>query len=128
GNIMKGAVGSSFTTVNYTEPRIIRVDPTTDKPLGDGATFRLKFNKPIDINSFNGNGVATIGRLDAFNGTVVQNIPIAPPRLDLSDPSTLILAPTGVAIQPSSFYRLTVSGVHDTQQPFNTQKEAQSFN
>ena len=122
GQMLGTAVGSSFTTVNYTEPRIIRVDPSVDLPLGDGATFRLKFNKPVDAAS----GAIKLEQLDTNHGQRIGALSVQV-SIDPVDPSTIVVAPTGVAIQPSSFYRLTASGVRDTQSPPNVQKEAQSF-
>lgn len=122
GHPLGASVGSSFTTVNYTEPKIVRVDPSVDLPLIDGATFRLKFNKAVDASS----GAITLQQLDSMHGQRTADVPVRiyPDTVDLS---TIVVAPTGVAIQPSSFYRITASGVRDTQTPPNTQKEAQVF-
>ncbi|HXA17287.1 MAG TPA: Ig-like domain-containing protein [Thermoanaerobaculia bacterium] len=128
GNLMKADVGMSFTTVDYTEPRITAITPSTAIPIDNGVTFRLKFNKPIDMTSYtapNG-GVAKLEQLAAPNGTVIATIPVVL-NLDTVDPSTLLLAPTGVAIAPSSFYRVTVSGTKDLQTPPNVQTAAQVF-
>lgn len=129
GHHLRAPVSASFTTVNYSEPRIIRVEPAVDVPLGDGATFRLKFNKSIDLASFapGGGAVARVELLDAYHGAAISTLSIAAPYLDPADASALMIAPAGVRIQASSFYRVTVSGVRDTQQPFNVQKETQSF-
>ncbi|HEY6211812.1 MAG TPA: Ig-like domain-containing protein, partial [Vicinamibacterales bacterium] len=123
GNAMPVSVGSSFTTVNYTEPAVVRVDPAEDLPIAANTTFRIKFNKPIDITSFDaGGGVLTLERLDAYKGNAIASVPIAK-YLDPLDVSTLVVAPQGVAIAESSFYRLTVSGARDTQTPPNVQKD-----
>ncbi|HJT17385.1 MAG TPA: Ig-like domain-containing protein, partial [Thermoanaerobaculia bacterium] len=126
GHTLVAPAGSSFTTVNYTEPRIIHVDPSVDLPLSDGATFRLKFNKPIDISSYQDGGVAKLEQLNAAHGQAIATIPTVL-SLDNADASTLVIAPTGVAIQPSAFYRITVSGTRDTQSPPNVQSVAQTF-
>ncbi|MEO8035365.1 MAG: Ig-like domain-containing protein, partial [Acidobacteriota bacterium] len=128
GNKMRAPVGAVFTTVNYTEPKIVRVDPAVELPLPAQSSFRLKFNKPIALGSFdagNGGSIA-LEQLDTYKGGRVAVIPFTE-FLDANDPSTLVVAPTGVAIQQSSFYRITVGGVRDTQTPFNTQKEPQVF-
>lgn len=122
GNTMAAAVGSSFTTVNYTEPDIVRVDPSVDAPLFDGATFRVKFNKPIDGTS----GFAVLERLDRHHGVALEEIPVSR-YVDPSDPSTLVIAPNGVAIAESSFYRLRIAEVRDTQTPSNTQREQRAY-
>ena len=104
------------------------ITPSPALPIDNGVTFRLKFNKPIDITSYaTGNGgVATLEQIAAPGGAVVA--PITPSlNLDLVDPSTLILAPMGTAIAPSSFYRITISGTRDTETPPNVQKAAQIF-
>ncbi|HEX7832706.1 MAG TPA: Ig-like domain-containing protein, partial [Thermoanaerobaculia bacterium] len=122
GNGMPVAVGSSFTTVNYTEPDIVRVDPSVDAPLFEGATFRVKFNKPVDGQS----GFAVLERLDRHHGVAVEEIPVTR-YVDPSDPSTLVVAPSGVAIAESSFYRLRIAEVRDTQTPPNVQRETRAF-
>ena len=117
--------GTSFTTVNYTEPAIVRVQPAESEALVDGQTFRIKFNKAIDVASFDaGNGgVATLDRLASYKGAILEPIPIAR-SIDPVDPSTLVIAPVGVAVQESSFYRLTIAGVRDTITPPNVQRDA----
>ncbi|HEX6642192.1 MAG TPA: Ig-like domain-containing protein, partial [Thermoanaerobaculia bacterium] len=96
GNGMKIPVGSSFTTVNYTEPSVVRVTPAEEDPVVLGTTFRVKFNKAIDVHSFDaGNGgVVKIEKLDAYKGA-----PIGGPQpitfyIDTVDPTTLVVAPT----------------------------------
>ncbi|HEX9406616.1 MAG TPA: Ig-like domain-containing protein, partial [Thermoanaerobaculia bacterium] len=128
GHMLVAPVGSSFTTVYYTEPRVIRIDPPIDLPIGDGATLRLKFNKPIDVTSFQtGNGgIAKLEQLDAAHGQPAATIPVQV-FLDPADSSTLVIAPAGVAIQPSAFYRVTVAGTRDTQTPPNIQATPQTF-
>ncbi|HUJ13824.1 MAG TPA: Ig-like domain-containing protein, partial [Thermoanaerobaculia bacterium] len=128
GHTLFAPAGSSFTTVNYTEPRVIRIDPSVDLPLTDGATFRVKFNKAIDLGSFQGGngGVAKLDQLDAAHGQATSDVPVIL-SLDPADSATLVLAPAGVAIQPSSFYRVTVSGARDTQSPPNVQSTPQTF-
>jgi Bacterial Ig-like domain len=114
--------GTSFTTVNYTEPAIVRIEPSENEALIDGQVFRVKFNKPIDLASFDaGNGgVVTLDRLGSHHGSPVATVPITR-SLDPVDPSTLVIAPSGVAIAESSFYRLTIAGVRDTSAPPNVQ-------
>jgi Bacterial Ig-like domain/F5/8 type C domain len=122
GNAMKGAVGTSFTTVNYTEPAVVSVTPPEHLPIPEGTTFRVKFNKAIDESSFQpGNGgLLTLQRLDGYKGNSVENIPVSK-FVDPADPTTLVIAPVGVAIAESAFYRITLSGTRDTQVPPNTQ-------
>ncbi|HVR38489.1 MAG TPA: Ig-like domain-containing protein, partial [Thermoanaerobaculia bacterium] len=126
GNGMKVAVGSSFTTVNYTEPAVVRVDPADDQPVASGTTFRVKFNKAIDVHSFDaGNGgVVKVEKLDSYKGAVIGGPQTITYYLDVTDPTTLVVAPQGWAIEEASFYRLTVSGAKDTQNPPNLQKDA----
>ncbi len=118
GNAMPVAIGSSFTTVNYTEPAVVKIEPAENLPIPANTTFRIKFNKAIDING----GVVTLEQLDAYKGNAIATVPIAK-YLDSTDSSALIVAPQGVAIAESSFYRLTVSGIRDTQTPPNVQKD-----
>src|SRR5205085_10935855 len=59
-------------------------------------------------------------------GAVIANVPVTL-NLDRLDASTLLVAPTGVQIAPSSYYRVTVSGARDTVQPPNVMKAPQSF-
>lgn len=122
GNTMAAAVGSSFTTVNYTEPDVVRIDPSTDGPLFEGATFRVKFNKPIDGNS----GFAVLERLDRHHGIAVEELPVSR-YVDPADPSTLVVAPAGVAIAESSFYRLRLVEIRDTQTPSNAMREQRTY-
>ncbi|HEX2835650.1 MAG TPA: Ig-like domain-containing protein [Thermoanaerobaculia bacterium] len=122
GNTMAAAVGSSFTTVNYTEPDVVRIDPSTDGPLFEGATFRVKFNKPIDADA----GFAVLERLDRHHGIAVEELPVSR-YVDPADPSTLVVAPTGVAIAESSFYRLRLAEIRDTQTPSNAMREQRTY-
>ncbi|HKO01490.1 MAG TPA: carboxypeptidase regulatory-like domain-containing protein, partial [Thermoanaerobaculia bacterium] len=128
GNLMKSQVGSSFTTVDYTEPRVISVTPSTIAPIPDGATFRLKFNKPIDATAFapNGGGLLKLERLKSYKGELLQSLAFTF-ALDAADASTLVVAPIGTAIEPSSYYRITVNGARDTQPVPAVQTIAQLF-
>ncbi|MFL6246089.1 MAG: Ig-like domain-containing protein [Thermoanaerobaculia bacterium] len=128
GNAMVATVGSSFTTVNYTEPAIVRVQPAETEPLPSNATFRVKFNKAIDVHSYEpGNGgTLVLEQLSSYKGTAIANVPIAY-SIDVVDPTTLTVAPTGVAIAESSFYRLRIANTRDTQEPPNVQKDARSL-
>ncbi|HEX8410707.1 MAG TPA: carboxypeptidase regulatory-like domain-containing protein, partial [Thermoanaerobaculia bacterium] len=128
GNKLKTAIGTSFTTVNYTEPAVVKVDPPETEPVPQQVTFRIKFNKAVDLASFDaGNGgLLTLERLDAYKGIPVKSIPISR-HPDVADPGTILVAPAGVAIAESSFYRITIGGVRDTQTPPNVQKETRVF-
>jgi hypothetical protein len=128
GNFLKAAVGSSFTTVDYTEPRVISVTPSTINPIPDGTTFRLKFNKPIDATAFatGGSGTLTLQRLKTYKGELLEPVN-ASVFADPSDAAALNVAPIGVAIQPSSYYRITVNGARDTQPIPAVQTIAQTF-
>jgi len=127
-NGMKNTVGTSFTTVNYTEPSIVRVDPSVDTPLPQQTTLRVKFNKAIDVTSYNaGNGgVLKLEQLDAYKGNPIATVPVTD-YIDPQDPTTLVVAPTGVGIVESSFYRLTVAKTRDTQNPPNIQSVDRTF-
>ncbi|HYO78098.1 MAG TPA: Ig-like domain-containing protein, partial [Thermoanaerobaculia bacterium] len=124
GHRLHASAGTSFTTVNYIEPAIVLVQPAPTEALGEGQSFRIRFNKAIDINSFNsGNGgIVTLDRLATYKGAVVAAVPLAK-FLDPADPTTLVVSPEGVAIAESSFYRLTVAGVRDLNTPPSTMKE-----
>ncbi|HVG22679.1 MAG TPA: carboxypeptidase regulatory-like domain-containing protein, partial [Thermoanaerobaculia bacterium] len=69
-NALRTAIGTSFTTVNYTEPEVVKIDPPESQPLGEQVTFRIKFNKAVDIRSIDaGNGgLLTLDRLDGWKG------------------------------------------------------------
>lgn len=122
GNRLRTTIGSSFTTVNYTEPAIVRIDPNETTPLPEQLTLRIKFNKAVDA----GTGTIAFERLDAYKGSPIATIPVSRTP-DVTDPTTIVVAPVGVAIAESSFYRLTVSGVADTQSPPNVQRDARVF-
>ncbi|HXG59335.1 MAG TPA: carboxypeptidase regulatory-like domain-containing protein [Thermoanaerobaculia bacterium] len=122
GNKMKSPVGSSFTTVDYTEPKIVRVEPPVELPIAAGTTFRLRFNKPVVVTS----GTIRLERLSTYKGQPVETIATSN-YLDPVDPATVVVAPSGAGIAPASFYRITASGFVDTQTPPNAQKEAQLF-
>ncbi|HEU4887385.1 MAG TPA: Ig-like domain-containing protein, partial [Thermoanaerobaculia bacterium] len=126
GNGMKIAIGSSFTTVNYTEPAVVRVTPVEEDPVVLGTTFRVKFNKAIDIHSFDTGqgGVVKLEKLVAYKGAPDGEPKTISFYMDNVDPTTLVVAPMGWPIEESSFYRLTVSGVKDLQVPPNVQKDA----
>ncbi|MDQ6799844.1 MAG: Ig-like domain-containing protein, partial [Acidobacteriota bacterium] len=126
GHTLIAPVGSCFTSVNYTEPRVIRIDPPVELPIAEGTSFRLEFNKAIDSASFQNGAVAKLEQLDTLHGLATAAIPIQV-FLDPTYAATLVIAPTGVAIQPSAFYRVTVNGVRDRQSPPNIQNAAQSF-
>ena len=129
-NPMVNTVAASFTTVNYTEPSIVSVDPPVDQPLPQQTTIRVRFNKAIDVTSFNaGNGgIAKLEQLDAYKGTPLANgnVPLSL-FIDPQDAKTLVVAPTGVAIADSSFYRLTIAKTRDTQTPPNVQSTDRTF-
>lgn len=123
GNAMTTPVGTSFTTVNYSEPAIVSITPAESEALVVGQTFRVKFNKAISLASFDpGNGgIAVLDRLDTHHGTVVA--PVTVTRfLDPADPSTLVIAPKDEPIVEGAFYRLTIAGVQDTSEPPNVQR------
>ena len=46
------SVSTTFRTVDYTEPRVVRITPAADSVLPDGASFTIVFNKAIDPASF----------------------------------------------------------------------------
>ncbi|MFP5247625.1 MAG: Ig-like domain-containing protein, partial [Thermoanaerobaculia bacterium] len=126
GNALKTTVGSSFTTLNYTEPTVVRVDPDFEEALPSNASFRVKFNKPIDLSSLEPGygGVFMLERLDTRNGNPIPGgeVPLMK-QLDPEDPTVILAGPHGVAIAEAAFYRLTVSGVRDLQTPPNVQKD-----
>jgi len=112
GSKMALPVTTNFTTVDYTEPRIVATDPATAQAVGDGTTFYLHFNKAIDASVFGsgGSGVLTLQQLDHNHGNAVGSpLPISV-FIDPQSASTLVVAPVGVALQPASFYRITENG------------------
>jgi len=56
GNRMALKVTTSFTTVDYTEPRVVSTTPSVDQAIGDGTTFYLRFTKAIDAGVFAAGG------------------------------------------------------------------------
>lgn len=124
GNAMLSTVGSSFTTVDYSEPAVVRVTPDPKDALSS-ATFYVKFNKQVDINSLKPEygGIFKIEQIDKPGGAVVQTLTLAPPYIDTADPTVIVAAVSGSAIAESSFYRLTVDKVRDLQVPPNIQKD-----
>jgi len=128
GNVMAVTVGASFTTVDYTEPSIISINPAVELPMPLQTTFRIKFNKAIDDTSFtpaNG-GLLKLEQLDSYKGTATRIVALAAPYHDPADPSTLVV-PLGEAIVQSAYYRLTINGTRDTQSPPNVQTTARVF-
>jgi len=125
GNALHATAGSNFTTVDYTEPAVVRVDPAAGEAVPSNATFRVKFNKEVDITSLDPGygGVVKLEKLSTRGGSPVAEIPLSR-YLDPQDSTVILAAPTGVAIEEASFYRLTVSGIRDTQTPPNVQKAA----
>ena len=128
GHRLRQPVGTSFTTVDYTEPAIVAVSPAENEPLIEGQTFRVRFNKPIDLASFEpGNGgILALDRLASRGGTTIEVLPVQF-YTDPIDVATLVIAPEGVAIEPASFYRLTIGGARDLSSPPNVQKETRVF-
>jgi hypothetical protein len=97
GNKMTFAVTTNFTTVDYTEPRVIATTPATSQVIGDGTTFYLRFNKAIDGSVFAGCGSGTL-RLEQLSGNhgTPEGSPL--PISAFADPasaSTLVVAPVG---------------------------------
>jgi hypothetical protein len=130
GNKMTLAVTTNFTTVDYTEPRVVSTTPTIAQPVGDGTTFYLRFNKAIDGSVFasgGGSGTLKLELLSGNHGTATgAPLPISV-FIDATSASTLVVAPVGVALQPASYYRITINGARDTLQPPNVQTTAQTF-
>jgi hypothetical protein len=129
GNKMTFAVTTNFTTVDYTEPRVIATTPATSQAVGDGTTFYLRFNKPLDGSIFAAGGSGTL-RLEQLSGnheTVVGSPPPISAFVDSTSASTLVVAPVGVSLQPAAFYRITIDGARDTLTPPNIQATAQIF-
>ena len=110
GNAMKNAVGSSFTTVDYTEPAVVQITPDTNTPIPEDVTFRIRYNKSIDAASFRsgGSGVVRLEQLDA-NRQHVADVPLSY-YVDPSDTKYVNAAPVGVKVLESTLYKLTVSG------------------
>jgi len=129
GNKMTLAVTTTFTTVDYTEPRIVSTTPAITQPVGDGTTFYLRFNKAIDPSVFasGGSALLKLEQLTGNHGTVTGSpLPIST-FVDPSNASTLVVAPAGVALQAGSFYRITENGARDTLTPPNVQTTLQTF-
>ena len=125
GNALVTTVGSNFTTVNYTEPSVVRIDPAEAQPLPSNTTLRIKFNKPVDITSLDAGygGVLKLEKLSTRGGTPVREVALSR-YLDVADPAVIVAAVTGESIEEASFYRLTISGIRDTQTPPNVQVNA----
>ena len=70
----------------------------------------------------------TLVQLDSYKGTPLANgnVPVTL-YIDPQDSKTLVVAPTGVGIIESSYYRLTVANTRDTQTPPNVQSAARVF-
>ncbi|MEA2163765.1 MAG: large repetitive protein [Thermoanaerobaculia bacterium] len=129
GNKMTLPVTTNFTTVDYTEPRVVSTTPTTAQPVGDGTTFYLRFNKAIDASVFASGGSGTL-KLEQL--TTNHGSPSGAPLpisffIDPTSASTLVVAPNGVALQPATYYRITINGTRDTLSPPNVQAAAQTF-
>jgi hypothetical protein len=129
GNKMILKVTTSFTTVDYTEPRVVSTTPSVDQAIGDGTTFYLRFTKAIDASVFaaGGSGTVMLQQLDHNHGLAVGSPLSISVFVSPTSASTLVVAPSGVALQAASFYRITINGARDTLTPPNVQTVAQTF-
>src|SRR5207253_357780 len=135
-----GTVHMDRVKLDATPPTIVSLFPENNaNSVSPTEQLRITFSEPVSASSVtpgNFQLIATddgsqvqvaVEQLNAPGGNAIVSPVSTTLSLDLVDPSTLIIAPIGVAISPASFYRITVSGTKDTRTPPNVQTAAQVF-
>ncbi|HVT45346.1 MAG TPA: Ig-like domain-containing protein [Thermoanaerobaculia bacterium] len=115
GHTLPAARGSTFTTSDYAEPRIVSLDPPVHLPIPAATTFRFLYNERIDPAPWEAGGSGTfsfskVSALGATGGEVKSGTTFVDPV----GGSTLIFTPAD-PIEEQSFYRVAFSGVRDLQ-------------
>jgi hypothetical protein len=109
-------LGASFTTSDYSAPQVIKVDPSPKQPLTkNGVRIGVAFSKPLDPQPWQsgGSGSMTFIQISAIGGQTIGSPIAGTVQLDPITGATLYYAPN-VTLTPAAFYRLSLSGVVDT--------------
>ncbi|MGA7617237.1 MAG: carboxypeptidase regulatory-like domain-containing protein, partial [Thermoanaerobaculia bacterium] len=117
GHALGADLGASFTTSDYSNPQVVKVEPSPKLPLTkQGLRFGVTFSKPLDPAPWQagGSGVMQLVRIDAIGGQPVGTPVTGTIQLDPDTAATLWFGP-GETLSPASFYRLSISGVKDTE-------------
>jgi hypothetical protein len=113
GHKIAATLGASFTTSDYSNPTVIKVEPKSPLPKNN---FRIAvtFSKPLAAAPWapGGSGVMQLTPISALGGSVTGSPLPGQIQLDPSTGATLYFAPD-VFLSEASFYRLTISGVVD---------------
>jgi len=115
-HILGADLGSSFTTSDYSAPQVTKVDPSPKQPLTkNGVRIGVTFSKPLDPRPWQGGGSGsmTFTQISAIGGQTIGSPVAGNVQLDPITGATLYFGPN-VTLAPASFYRLSVSGVVDT--------------
>jgi len=115
-HILGADLGSSFTTSDYSAPQVTKVDPSPKQPLTkNGVRIAVTFSKPLGPQPWQsgGSGSMTFVEINAIGGQIIGSPIAGTVQLDPISGATLYYAPN-VTLNPASFYRLSVSGVVDT--------------
>src|SRR5207253_10335857 len=120
GHPMKASLGTVFTTVDYTKPSIVAIEPAVGTALPSGVTFRVHYNKALGAA-----GTVRFEQLNQPGGGVVDTIGTSV-TIDPVDASVMSIAPHK-AIVESSAYRLTINGARDAKSVPNTQTDERVF-
>ena len=115
-HILGADLGASFTTSDYSAPQVTKIDPSPKQPLTkNGVRIGVTFSKPLGPQPWQtgGSGSMTFVEINAIGGQTIGSPIAGTVQLDPITGATLYYAPN-VTLNPASFYRLSVSGVVDT--------------
>jgi len=115
-HVLGADLGASFTTSDYSAPQVTKVDPSPKQPLTkNGVRIGVTFSKPLDPAPWQsgGSGSMTLIQISAIGGQTIGSPIAGNVQLDPISGATLYFAPN-VTLTPSAFYRLSLSGVVDT--------------
>ncbi|MCU1349489.1 MAG: hypothetical protein JWO56_2519, partial [Acidobacteria bacterium] len=115
-HVLGADLGSSFTTSDYSAPQVTKVDPSPKQPLTkNGVRIGVTFSKPLDPRPWQsgGSGSMTFIQINGIGGQTTGSPIAGTVQLDPISGATLYFGPN-VTLTPASFYRLSVSGVADT--------------
>ncbi|HEV8432160.1 MAG TPA: Ig-like domain-containing protein, partial [Thermoanaerobaculia bacterium] len=109
-------LGASFTTSDYSAPQVTKVDPSPKVPLPkNGIQIGITFSKPLSPTPWQagGSGSMKFTQITAIGGQPIGSDIPGNVQLDPITGAKLTYAPD-VALTPAAFYRITLSGVVDT--------------
>ncbi|HEV2718851.1 MAG TPA: Ig-like domain-containing protein, partial [Thermoanaerobaculia bacterium] len=115
-HVLGADLGSSFTTSDYSAPTVTKVDPSPKQPLTkNGVRIGITFSKPLDPAPWQsgGSGSMTMIQISAIGGQPIGSALPGTVQLDPVTNGTVYFGPN-VTLSPASFYRVSISGVVDT--------------